>query len=337
MACSDASHQKAKHMIRRRQFNALLSTTGLSLASMGSARAQTGAPVRMLVGFAPGGTADVIARAIAEGLRPSGINCVVDNRPGAGGRLATDALLAAPADGSTVMLAPSTNLSLFPAVYPNLRYKPSDLAYLGIAAEVQFGLAVHHDSGPKTLAEFLERARKDPKNAFYGTPGAGSVMQLLGDLLGRRAKAPLASVPYKGGSAAVNEVVGGSLPAVLTALPNLMPMHKAGKLRILAVSADRTLPPLSDVPTFAAAGFADLTASEYMCLVARKGVPPAFVEKMNAALAVAVKTPTVATVMERLGFQQAAPTSPDAMAKRVATDATRWQVAVKETGFKAVD
>lgn len=324
-------------MLRRRQFNTFLSTLGLSATTLGAANAQTSAPIRMLVGFAPGGTADVLARAIAEGMRPSGINCVVDNRPGAGGRLATNALLSAPADGTTLMLAPSTNLTLFPHLYPDLRGKLAELAYLGVAAEVQFGLAVHHDTGPKTLAEFLDRARKDSRNAFYGTPGAGSVMQLLGDLLGRRAKTPLASVPYKGGSAAVNEVIGGSLPAVLTAVPNLMPMHKAGKLRILAISADKSLPTLPEVPTFAAAGFPDLTASEYMCLVARKGVPSAFVEKLNAALAAAVRTPSVAPVMERLGFQQAATTSPDALAKRIAADTARWQVAVRETGFKAVE
>lgn len=324
-------------MLRRRQFNALLSTAGVSAVTLRAANAQTSTPIRMLVGFAPGGTADVIARAIAEGMRPSGINCVVDNRPGAGGRLATNALLSAPADGTTIMLAPSTNLTLFPHLYPDLRSKVAELAYLGVAAEVQFGFAVHHDSGPKTLAEFLDRARKDSRNAFYGTPGAGSVMQLLGDLLGRRAKVPLASVPYKGGSAAVNEVIGGTLPAVLTALPNLMPMHKAGKLRILAVSADKALPTLPEVPTFSAVGFPDLTASEYMCLVARKGVPPAFVERMNAALTTAVRTPSVAPVMERLGFQQAGPISPDALAKRISADTARWQLAVKETGFKAVE
>ena len=269
-------------MIRRRDFSAWLPVSGLSLAGARSVNAQTANPLRMLVGFVPGGTVDVIARSVSEGLRPFGFNSLVDNRPGASGRLATTALLAAPPDGATVMMTPSTNLTLFPSVHANLRFRHEDFAYLGIAAEVQFGLAVPSDGGARTLAEFLERARKDPKAGQFGVPGSGSVMELLGNLLERLAKVQLQSVPYKGGVAAINDALGGVLPAVITALPNLVPMHKSGKLRILAVTSDRPHPALPEVPTFASAGFPDLTASEYLCLVARKGVSVAFVDKMNA-------------------------------------------------------
>ncbi len=323
--------------IQRRDFARLLATSGLLWTVASRAQAQSTGAIRMLVGFVPGGTADAIARALAEGMRASGLNCIVDNKPGAGGRLAMDALLAAPADGSTLMLAPSTNLTLIPHANTNVRYGLGDLACVGVAADVQFGLAVNHDTGPRTLDEFLDRARKDPKDGFFGTPGAGTVMQLLGDVLARRSKAPLSSVPYKGGAAAVNDVLGGSLPAVVVAIPALLPMHKAGKLRILAVSSEKPLPSLPDVPTFESAGYPDLTASEYMCVVARKGVPQATIDRWNAALAAAVKALAVVSVMDRLGFQPSAPFSPDAMAKKLAADSARWLVAVKETGFKPAE
>jgi tripartite-type tricarboxylate transporter receptor subunit TctC len=323
--------------LHRREFVRLVTALGLPMAAAGGARAQAGASLRLLVGFVPGGTVDVIARALAEGLRASGVNCVVDNRPGASGRLATEALLAAPADGGTLMLTPSTNLTLFPHAHAGLRYSLADFAFVGIAADVQFGLAVHHETGPRTLEEFLERARKDPKAGFFGTPGAGSVMQLLGDVLARRAKVPLTSVPYKGGAAAVNDVVGGTLPAVIGALPALMPMHRARRLRILAVTAEKPLASVPEATTFEAAGFPDLTASEYMCLVSRKGVAPATVDRWNGLLAAAVKAPPVAAAMDRLGFQPSGPVSPDAMARKVAADSARWEVAVRETGFKPAE
>jgi tripartite-type tricarboxylate transporter receptor subunit TctC len=290
----------------------------------------------MVVGFAAGGTADSLARAVAEAMRPHGYNVVVDNRPGAAGRIGTETLMAAPTDGLTLMMAPSTNLTLFPHVYANLRYRLSDFALIASAAEVVFGLAVPI-SGPKTLGEFLDRARADPLMGYYGTPGAGSVMQLLGDLLGKRANVRLNSVPYKGGAAALNDVVGGVVPAAITAVPNLLQMHRSGKLRILAVTSNERLPALPEVPTFKAAGFPDLTSTEYMCIVAKRGIPSAAMTSLAAAVAAATGAPATQATMERIGFQTSAPTTSAALTQRLVSDSARWEAAVRETGFKPAE
>jgi tripartite-type tricarboxylate transporter receptor subunit TctC len=317
--------------MHRRQFAALASACGVSLLLPGMARSAQ--VTKMIVGFAPGGTADMMARAIAEAMRSSGYTVIVENRPGAGGRIATEALLAAPADGNTLLLTPSTNLTLFPHVYANTRYSLDDVVPVGDVSEVQFGLAVA-SRGPRNLQEFLQRAKSDRRNSMYGTPGAGSVMDLLGAMLARQSKVPLISVPYKGGAAALTDVVGGSVPAVLSAVPNLMPMYKAGKLRILAVTSEEPLPAFPDVPTFKSAGFPGLTASEYMCVVARRGVPAPVLEKLTAAVAAAGKAPQTLALMRRLGFEPAITTTPDALTKRLAADSARWQAEVRQTGFR---
>jgi tripartite-type tricarboxylate transporter receptor subunit TctC len=318
----------------RRHFGALLPAAGL--AAITPSWATLRPPMKMIVGFAAGGTADVIARALADGMRGSGFNVIVDNRPGASGRIGTEALMSAAADGNTLLMTPSTNLTLFPHIYANLRYSLEDLTVIGAPANVQFGFAVAA-SGPKSLAEYLELARRDPKYATYGTPGAGSVMQLLGELLAKRAKVPLTSVPDKGGAAALNDVIGGSVGAALTALPNLLPMHSNGKLRILAVSSEERLTALADVPTFKSAGFPDLTVSEYMCVVAKKSIPAAAFDTLAAAVAAAAQSPQTLAVMERLGFQASARLDRAALARQLAADSARWQVAVRETGFKGIE
>lgn len=322
-------------LITRRRFGALVPAAAFTASLPGLSAANQ--PLKMIVGFAPGGTADAVARALADGMRGSGFNVVVDNRPGAGGRIGTEAFMMAPADGNTLLLTPSTNLTLFPHIYSNLRYKLSDLAIIGAPANVQFGLAVNAQDGPKTLAEFLDRAKQDPAYASYGTPGAGSVMQLLGDLLAKHAKVPLVSVPYKGGAAALNDVIGGSLGAALTALPNLLPMHRNGKLRILAVSSEERQAALPEVPTFKSAGFPQLTASEYMCVVARREVPAPVLANLSAAVTAAAKAPATVAIMDRLGYQASPGADQAALARKLAADSARWQVAVRETGFKAAE
>jgi tripartite-type tricarboxylate transporter receptor subunit TctC len=322
-------------LITRRRFGSLFPAA--AVVASAPARPAAGQPLKLIVGFAPGGTADVVARALAEGMRGSGINVVVDNRPGASGRIGTEAFMMASADGDTLLMTPSTNLTLFPHIYSNLRYKLGNLAIIGAPANVEFGLAVNSQDGPKTLTEFLDRAKRDSTSASYGTPGAGSVMQLLGDLLAKHAKVPLVSVPYKGGAAALNDVIGGSLGAALTALPNLLPMHKNGKLRILAVTSEERLAALPEVPTFKSIGFPQLTASEYMCVVAKREVPAPVLAHLEAAVAAAAKAPATVAVMERLGFQPSPVVDQAVLARKLASDSARWQVAVRETGFKAAE
>lgn len=321
--------------LSRRYFTAWAGAVALTaLAPLAHAQPKT---VKMLVGYAPGGAADLVARAVGEALRDSGFTVVVENRPGASGRLATDALLAAPADGATLLFAPLGNLTLYPHLYKSVKFDTlKDFAPVGIASTMGFALAVPMNSPAQTLQAFLKIAGTDKTMASFGTPGAGTAMHFLGTMLGKKAGVELTHVPYKGGSAAVTDAIGGTLPAVITTTPNLIPMHRSGKLRILAVS-DATVPQaLTGVPTFKSAGYPDLGLTESFALLAKAGTAPAVVAEWNRALNNAVQSSKVSAVLEKADFTTEAIT-PDALTKRIEQGYATWGAAVKATGYAQAD
>ena len=317
--------------LSRRQFTACLGASA-ALGFPGFSFAQ-GKVLKVLVGYAAGGAADTVARAVGEGMRDSGYTVVVDNKAGAAGRLATEALLAQPADGTTLLMSPLGNLTLYPHVFKSLRYDPlKDFAGVGSAATMSFALAVGANSPARTLQDFIALAGKDKTLAAYGTPGAGTAMHFLGQMLAKETRVPLTHVAYKGGSAAVTDAIGGTLPAVVTTTPNLLPMHRAGKLRILAISDTAPLPALQGVPTFKAAGFPDLTVFETFAFFARAGTPPAVIAQLNQAIGNAVKSPKVTELLQKAEYT-ARTMPPDALEKLVRTEHASWGRIVKESGY----
>jgi tripartite-type tricarboxylate transporter receptor subunit TctC len=156
-------------------------------------------------------------------------------------------------------------------------------------------------------------------------------------VLAQRSQAPLSNVPYKGGAESLNDVISGTVPAAITALPNLIPMHQAGRLRILAVTADKRLSAIPDVPTFASLGYPEMTASEYMCLVARKGSPAEVFDPLMAAFATAVNARATVAVIEKTGFERASSVGQSATLARLTADSARWKAAVKDSGFRATE
>ena len=317
--------------LSRRQFTACLgASAALSLPGISLAQ---GKVLKVLVGYAPGGAADTVARAVGEGMRDAGFTVIVDNKAGAAGRLATEALLAQPADGATLLMTPLGNLTLYPHVYKSLRYDPlKDFAAVGTASAMSFAIAVGASSPARTLQDFLALARKDKALAAYGTPGAGTAMHFLGQMLAKDAKVPLTHVAYKGGSAAVTDAIGGTLPAVITTTPNLLTMHRAGKLRILAISGPAQLPALQGVPTFKEAGFPDLTVSETFAFFARAGTPAAVVAQLNQAITNAVKSPKVTELLQKAEYEPRT-MAPDALDKLVRAEFASWARVVKDTGY----
>ncbi|OZI71667.1 Bug family tripartite tricarboxylate transporter substrate binding protein [Bordetella genomosp. 12] len=296
------------------------------------AQPKASSPIRLLVGFAPGGAIDLVARALAEGMRAAGYSMIVENKAGAGGRIAVDALLNAANDGNTLLFTPSTNLTLYPYLYKSIHYQPADFTPLGTACKFDFGFAVGADSPAKTLAEFLALARRDPKFAVYGTPGAGTVMQFLGMMLATASKVPLTPIPYKGGSLALTDTMGGVLPALITTLPNLIPMHKAGKIRILATTGSAPSPALQDVPTFAAAGYPTLTQSEYFMLLGRKDMPQAVGQALAKAMAGAVQSQGFEDIMRQQFFEPLV-TAPARLQQQLQQESQFWSGVVKESGY----
>lgn len=314
---------------------AILSVVTLSGLLPGLAHAQ-GKMLKILVGYAPGGAVDVVARQVGEELRQSGYNAIVENKSGAGGRLAVEQLLNAPADGSTVVLMPGGNVSIFTHLYSKLNYKLEDLAPLATVCSFEYGLAVGAGTPARTLSEFIGWAKANPGKASYGTPGAGTAMHFMGVMLVRNAGFEFIHVPYRGGAAAVTDAIGGNISALTSTLPNLFPIHKNGKLRILAITGDKRLPSLPEVPTFKEMGYPDLVISESFGFYASAKVPEGVQAELERALMAAASKPRVVAALEKLEFSSDV-TGRAAFLSQMKTARERWGQVIRTSGFKAED
>src|SRR6266536_1850154 len=260
--------------------------------------------VRILVGFAPGGTADVVARLIAEKMKDSlGQTVIVENRPGATGRIAAEAVKNGPADGSMVSLV--TNLHLAMAVATNV---PA-----------------------KNVREYFAWAKANHDKAFYATSGAGTLPHFLGLLVAKEAGVELTHVPYKGTSAYMAELTTGQIPAAFDAMGDLSEQHKAGKVRILASAGGKRSAAMPDIPTFRDEGF-NVEGSAWFGVLAPAATPKATVDRLSAAIAKAVQSPDVAAKLASLNMEPVGST-PEEFARVIAADWAKWSAIVKASGF----
>lgn len=322
----------------RRAFGAALACAWLSL-SADPLQAQTppaAKPIRILVGYPAGGAVDVVARQVGEELRGAGNTVIVENRAGAGGQLATQAMLLAPADGATVVMMPSGSVSIYQHVYPNLKYNLRDLAPVATVCSFHFGLAVGPSVPARTLQEFVTWAKANPGKATYGTPGAGTGMHFMGVMFAREAGIDLQHVPYKGGASATTDLLGGTLTSLATTLPNLVKLHSGGKLRILAFTGDAPLAKLPGVPTFAQAGFPTLVIEETFAVFASAKVPRPVLTELETAFMTAARKPRVVDALARLEFESKVL---DGAATLAGLEAglRQWGPVIKASGYKAED
>jgi tripartite-type tricarboxylate transporter receptor subunit TctC len=322
-------------MISRRHTISAISAGALAAVAPKLALAQ-GKPLKILVGYPAGGAVDVVARRVGEELRAQGYNALVENRTGAAGQLATEAMLAAPADGSTIALMPGGNATIFPHVYPKLRYSLADLAPLASVCSFQFGLGVGPGTPAKTLKEFVDWAKANPGKASYGTPGAGTVMHFMGVMFAKKAGFDFLHVPYRGGAAAMTDVLGGTIPAIATTLPNLVAHHKTGKLRILGFTGDKALPGLPGVPTFKEQGYPELVLDEVFGLFASSKTPAPILAELEKAILAAAKTPGFIAAIEKIEFDAGTTTSAE-FTRYLKSDLERWGPVIKSTGYTAAD
>lgn len=307
----------------------------LGLAAAASAVAQDG-PIRILVGFAPGGESDVIARLLVDRMRTSlGVPVIVENKPGAGGMLAAEALKNAAPDGKTLMIAPIAVTVFAPLTHANIRYDPiKDFAPVSLAANFQMALAVGPGSPAKTLPEYIAWVRASPTRATYGVPLAGGPTHFFGVMLARATGVDLAAVPYKGSAPFVNDLVGGQVPAGITVLSQLLKLNDAGKVRVLATSGSQRSPVAPDIPTFKELGFAAIEGTGWQAFHTTAGTPRETVDRLALAIASAIKAPEVSERLVALGLEPVGST-PDELARRVAEDTARWAPIVKASGFRA--
>ncbi|KAI1693176.1 tripartite tricarboxylate transporter family receptor domain-containing protein [Ditylenchus destructor] len=305
-----------------------------------AASAQALDQVKIYYGFPAGSAGDSVARRIGEKVAGSAYSrnvAVVDNRPGAGGRIALEVLKSAAADGSALALSPFSCTSIYPHVYSKLSYDANkDFAPVSIGAVMHHGLAV----GPKvptsvvTVRDFLAWAKANPQEANYGSPAAGSTPHFIGALLGLTANVDLRHVPYRGSVPGITDVVGGQIAAMVTPSGDFLANHRAGKLRMIATSGRQRSPFSPEVPTFAEQGFADLTTEEWFGFYAPAQTPAAAIARANAAVNAAVKERAVIDSLGVVGLIARGSTA-DEMAKSQQAEFERWGPLVRRIGFTA--
>lgn len=319
--------------------------SSVALAALGAmhplaALAQAFESVKIINGFPAGGTADATSRRVGEKLAGSSYtknSAVVENKPGAGGRIACETVKNAAPDGATLLLTPYSCTSIYPHIYTKLSYDPfKDLAPVSIAAVMHHGLAV----GPlvpanvKTVKDYLAWAKANPKDASYGSPAAGSTPHFLGALLGISSGVDLKHVPYRGSIPGVTDVIGGQLASMFTPSGDFLANHRAGKLRLIATSGAKRSPFSPEVATFAEQGFPELTTEEWFGFYAPAKTPATVVASANAAINSALKEKTVIDSLTTFGLI-AQGSTPAEMAKSQKDEYERWGPLVKKIGFTA--
>lgn len=275
------------------------------------------APLRLLVGYPPGGPADTAARIVSDRLsRLLGQPVVIDNRPGAGGQIAAQALKAAPADGSVLMLSNTHTVAMVPLTVKSPGFAPAvDFRTVGTVADFELALAVHPKTGARTLAELREWFVRHTAEASIGVPAPASAPEFVAQQISRSFRVDTVPVAYRGAAPMVQDLLGGQLAAGLSGISDFLPYHESGRLRIVAVT--RTTALLPRVPSLAEAGLPGLEATDFLALYAPAATPDAAVERWNAALQRVLAMPEVA---ERLRghAMTVAPATPAAHAQRLA-------------------
>ena len=306
-----------------------------ALAASAGVRAQGLRPLRLIVPFTPGGSTDILARAIAPRLSAAlGQNVLVDNKPGAGGSLGATEVAKADADGNTLLMGHIGTLAVNPALYPKLAYDPiRSFVPVAWVARVPNVLVVPAGSPAKSFKAFIALVRDQPGRLAYSSGGNGSAAHITFEYLKLRAKLYMLHIPYRGTAPSVTDVIAGQVDATFTGAPAVLPHVKSGRLRALAVSSVQRIAPLPDVPTVAESGFPGWEADQWYGVVAPAGTPAARVAQLNAEINKALALPEVA---QQLAVEGAVPmpTTPKAFGELIAREIPRWAEVVKAGDVK---
>ena len=314
----------------------LLAALATLIASTAVAQDYPTRPIRLVVAFAPGGTTDFMARLIAEKVKPHlGQTVVVENKPGANGAIGADYVAKAEPDGYTLFFSTAGALAINPSMRSDLPYDPiKDFAPVSPIARNTVLFAINPALGINTVPELVARAKEKPGTITVGITGVGAISHLAIEMLQTAAGIKLQPVPYRGAGQAVADFVGGQLNAMSAEVPVLIGQVKAGKAKILAVSAQQRSDVLPDVPTFAELGYPDVVADNWSAVLAPTKTPPAIVAKLNAAFNAVVKDPEVRRKFADNGVSTVGGT-PQELTDLIAREMARWRKVVQQTGVKA--
>jgi tripartite-type tricarboxylate transporter receptor subunit TctC len=305
----------------------------------GRAQAQAGLP-RILVGFPAGGSVDTTARRVAEAWRGRlAESVIVEQKVGAGGRLAIGALKDAAPDGQTMLLSPSSMFTIYPHAYRKLAYKPeSDVIAVSPLAlsTCGFGVGPMVPATVRTLAQFVDWAKANPANAAYASPAAGAMPHFLGNQFERAAGIKLTHVPYRGAAPGMQDLMGGQIASGCFSIGDFLPYLAGGRVRLLGVTDGRRSRFAPDAPTFEEQGFKGIDGVETYGLFLPAKTPAATVERLADLARVALRESAVTEGLAKLGFEPLA-LAPADYARRLATEREQWGPIVKASGFSSDD
>lgn len=310
-------------------------TLALALLS-GSLSWAQGNSIKIIVGYPPGATSDILTRVVADAMSKR-LNqpVIVENRAGAGGQLANLAVKAAAADGTTLLMTPVATMSIFPHSYAGqLKYDPfKDFAPVAHLSNFQIGFGVASKVPANNLKEYIDWVKSDPgQNAFFGSAAPGSLPHFMGVLFAQSAGMKLEHVSYRGTAPAMQALAAGEIPALSTVASDIQSLVDAKKARLIAVAGEKRSPIFPDVPTFKEQGV-DLVASPWYALFAPAGTPPEVIQKLYKAVSSAIQDPVV---NKKLLDMELEPTGygPDRLAQIMKADYEKWGPPIRASGFK---
>lgn len=293
-------------------------------------------PARVVIGFPPGGSSDVVARLYAERLRGAyAPQVVVDGRVGAAGRIAVEFVKGADADGTTWLQTPASMLTLQPHVFPReVRYDAlTDLIPVSTVCSYPFAFAVPKDHPAQSLPAWIDWAKAQRRDLPWASPAAGSAPHFIGIMLARKAGIEMTHVPFRGAAPAVQELIAGRLTCFIGVLGDVSPQQGEG-LRMLAVSSPARNPRFPTVPTFAELGHPDLNKDEWFGALLPAGTPAPVVTALHRAIVAAAATPEMVAALDRLEYAPTTSASPADFAARIRRERDDWAAVVRDSGFR---
>jgi tripartite-type tricarboxylate transporter receptor subunit TctC len=315
----------------------LLACISLAFSAVVLAQPYPSRPIRLVVGFPPGGAADFVSRAFQEPLgKALGQPIVVENRPGAGSSIAAEHVARSAPDGYTVLIASPSSILVNPLISPKAGFQPlKDLVPVSKVSSSPLILAVNPGVGVSSVKELIAHAQKNPGKLNFATSGNGSAPHLAAVLFLRLAGVEMVHVPYKGGAPAVQSVLAGDTQLAFATPPSVLPLVQAGRLRALAVTSRAATPLLPGIPGMGEAGLPDYEISFWYGFFVPAGTPAEVVRKLFDATSQVLKLPETARILAREGTETASSTSPEEFTDFLGQDAKLWARLVKDSGAKA--
>jgi tripartite-type tricarboxylate transporter receptor subunit TctC len=311
-------------------FQRIVAVAALAFAQGALAQGFPVRPITMVVGFAPGGGTDGVARVVAKKMGDSvGQTVIVENKAAAGGTVATHQVARSAPDGYTILLGSVGSIAVWPHLNPKLPYDPlRDLAPITMAVEFPNVIVVNATLPVKTLPEFVAAAKAKPGTIGYGSSGVGGIGHLAGALLALTAGIDIVHVPYKGGGPAMQDLLGGQIPAMVATPVTALPHVKSGKLRALATTGAARPAMMPDVPTVAESGYPGYEATNWYAYYAPAGTPKDVLARLHKELVDALNAPDVREQLDRQGVE-AKPGTPEALTKYMERELATWGKVVK--------